>query len=142
MKFRILLLIALIALAACSPASGTLTVTDAWARNARAGENGAAYFVIENGTSADDTLLGVRSDIASATEVHMSMADANGVMSMNMQESVSVPANGRIEFKPGGLHVMLIGLTQDLNFGDTITLTLNFERAGEITLQVEVKEQP
>ena len=50
------------------------------------GENGAAYFIIENGTKSDDTLLSVISNIADATEVHTSISESNGVMSMNMQE--------------------------------------------------------
>jgi len=131
-----------ILLAACGKASGEMTIHDVWARPALAGNNGAVYFVIENGTNSDDALLSATTDIASATEVHMSMADGNGVMSMQMQEAVSVPARDQVEFKPGGLHIMLVELTKDLNAGDTFTLTLNFEKAGEIALQVEVKEQP
>jgi hypothetical protein len=125
---------------ACGDSSGVLTARETWSRPASAGENGAAYFVIENGTTTDDTLLSVYSEIASATEVHMSMSDDNGVMSMKMQEFVSVPAGEQVEFKPGGLHVMLVALKKDLNVGDMITLTLNFENAGELTVQVPVKE--
>lgn len=126
---------------ACSSSSGELTTQDAWARPARAGENGAAYFIIENGTASDDSLLSVSTDIATAAELHMSMGDSNDVMSMQMQEAVAIPAKEQVEFKPGGLHVMSVGLNRDLNVGDTIPLTLRFEKAGEITLQVEVKEQ-
>ncbi len=108
-------------------------------RPARAGENGAAYFVITNGTTADDTLLSITSEIASATEVHMSMGDANGVMSMQMQESVTLTARDKVEFKPGGLHVMFVNLTRDLKVGDTIPLVLNFENAGSLTIDVPVK---
>ena len=121
--------------------SGTLTVRDAWARPASVGENGAAYFVIENGTAAGDTLLNVNSEIASASEVHMSMMMDSGVMAMQMQDSVPIPAGSKVEFKPGGLHVMLVGLTQDLKVGDTITLTLKFEKAGTVTSELPVKEQ-
>lgn len=136
----VLLLTTLLA-SACGSSSGELTIQDAWARPASAGENGAAYFVIENGTASDDTLLSVSSDIAEATEVHMSMMDGNGVMSMQMQEAVTIPANGKVEFKTGGLHVMFVGLNQDLKVGDTISLTLNFEKAGSLTIQAPVKEQ-
>lgn len=141
-KLIALLLLATLLVSACGSSSAELAVRDAWARPALTGENGAAYFVIENGTASDDTLLSVSSEIASTTEVHMSMGDDNGVMSMQMQESVVVPAKDKVEFKPGGLHVMFIGLTQDLKVGDTFTLTLNFEKAGEVVLQVEAKEQP
>ncbi len=127
-------------LTACTTSSGTLTVNDAWARTASMGENGAAYFIIENGAKSDDTLLSVSSDIAQATEVHMSMADSNGVMSMNMQEMVEIPAKGTIEFKTGGLHVMFINLNRDLKVGDSISLILNFKNAGSMTIEVPVRE--
>lgn len=135
----VLLLTTLLA-SACGSSSGQMTVSDAWARPASAGENGAAYFVIENGTASDDTLLSVSSNIASATEVHMSMADGNGVMSMQMQEAVAVPAKGKVEFKAGGLHVMFVNLNRDLKVGDTITLTLNFKTAGSVVIEVPVTE--
>lgn len=134
------LLLTALMVAACGGASGELTVKDAWARPASAGENGAAYFVIENGSAEDDTLLGASSEIAAATEVHMSMMMDGGVMSMQPQESVPAPANSKVEFKPGGLHVMFVSLTQDLKVGDTITLTLNFKEAGTFTVEVPIKE--
>lgn len=135
----VLLLTAFLA-SACGSSSGQMTVSDAWARPASAGENGAAYFIIKNGTASDDTLLSVSSNIASATEVHMSMADGNGVMSMQMQEAVAVPAKGKVEFKAGGLHVMFVNLNHDLKVGDTITLTLNFKTAGSVVIEVPVTE--
>ena len=95
------------------------------------GENGAAYFTIKNGTTSDETLLSVSSDIAQATEVHMSMADNNGVMSMKMQEIVEIPANSKVEFKTGGLHVVFVKLSRDLKVGDSISLVLNFKNAGK-----------
>jgi hypothetical protein len=57
-----------------------------------------------------------------------------------MQDAVQVPAGKSIRFKPGDFHIMLIDLSQDLQINDTFTLALRFEKAGEITLQVEVKE--
>lgn len=141
MKLISELVLAVLVISACGGSSGELTVQDAWARPASVGENGAAYFVIENGTAATDTLLSISSEIATAAEVHMSMGDDNGVMSMQMQASVPVPARDKVEFKPGGLHVMLVSLTQDLKVGDTITFRLNFEKAGDLTVEAPVKEQ-
>lgn len=126
-------------LAACSTASaGSLQVNDVWARPGLADGNSAAYFVIENRTGADDTLLSAFSDIAGAVELHMTSME-NGNMQMMHQKEVQVPA-GVTEFKPGGLHVMLIGLNQDLNPGDTFSLTLDFATAGEMPLEVTVSE--
>lgn len=140
MKQILILIFFLLATSACTSSNEALTIHDTWVRPASAGDNGAAYFVIENGTITNDTLLSISSDIASAAEVHMSMGNGNGVMSMQMQESVPVPAKGQVEFKPGGLHVMLVDLARDLKEGDTITLTLNFEKAGSVTVEVGVKE--
>ena len=139
--FPFILIIAVILLSACAPSSGALTVNETWARPASKGENGAVYFVIQNDTASDDALISASTDIASPAEAHMSMMNDQGVMSMSMQEAVQVPAGESIAFKPGGLHIMLIDLKQDLKVGDTFTLILRFEKAGGITVQVEVKEQ-
>lgn len=125
-------------LVACAPAPGSLQVTGLWARPALAGGNSAVYFTIENGTASDDSLLSASSDIAEAVEMHMtSMQDGN--MQMMPQHEVAVQA-GNTEFKPGGLHVMLIGLKQDLKPGNTFSLTLDFAKAGAMTLDVQVSE--
>ena len=139
--FAFILIIAVILLSACAPSSGALTVNETWARPASIGENGAVYFVIQNETTSDDALISVSTDIASTAEAHMSMMNDQGVASMQMQEAVMVPAGESVTFKPGGLHIMLVDLKQDLKIGDTFTLILQFEKAGEITVQVEVREQ-
>lgn len=140
MKWLLLSLLAVVSLTACATSSGALTVNDAWARSASMGENGAAYFIIENGTKSDDTQLSVISNIADATEVQTSISESNGVMSMNMQEMVEVPAKGKTEFKTGGLHVMFINLNRDLKVGDSISLILNFKNAGSLTIEIHVRE--
>ncbi len=141
MKTRLIMILMLTAtlLGACAT-TREMSIHDAWIRPSTMGNNSAAYFIIENGTGMDDTLLSVDSDIASATEVHLSMVMDGGVMSMQQQESVPVPTSEKVEFKPGGLHVMFVGLTQDLKVGDTITLTLNFENAGTRIVEVPIRE--
>lgn len=125
-------------LAACAAAPGDdLTATQVWARPAQAGANSAVFFFVDNPGSAD-TLLSAASNVAAVVELHRtSMQD--GVMRMQHQASVPIPA-GRTEFKPGGLHVMLIGLERDLQAGDTFEVTLTFQAAGTRTLAVEVRE--
>ena len=132
-------LVTVVLLAACRNAGGqSLMVTGIWARPGLADGNSAIYFVIDNPTSADDSLLSVSSDVAEAVEMHMTMMK-NGNMQMVPQKEVPVPV-GQTEFKPGGLHVMLIGLKQDLNPGDTFSVTLRFRSAGEKSLEVTVGE--
>lgn len=141
MKQKILILLALI-VTACSPAkitTGTLDVKDVWARPVLLGDNGAVYFVIENGTNANDSLLSAGSDVANTVELHLSQMEGDHV-SMHRQEAVAVPAGEAVTFSPGGLHVMLIGLTRDLKTGDTFELTLMFEKSGEKTITVTVRD--
>jgi copper(I)-binding protein len=140
-KFLIsVILLATVLVSGCAKA-GEFKVMDAWARPAASGDNGAVYFIISNATDVDDVLLNANTDVASAAEVHMSMMDDNGVMSMKMQEALTVPAQQEVIFKPGGLHVMLVGLTKDLKLGETITLILNFKEAGSLKIEVPVREQ-
>jgi copper(I)-binding protein len=120
--------------------SKELSVSDNWARASAAGENSAIYFVIANGPQEDDVLLDVRCDAAMMAQLHLSKVDANGVMSMEHQERIPVPAGQRVAFKPGGLHVMLMNLKQDLKPGQKISFTLVFEKAGEMALEAAVRE--
>lgn len=129
-----------VSISSCS-GNKTLTVSDAWGRPASAGENSAVYFIIDNGTNADDALLSASTDIAEAAESHMTMENAQGVVSMSMQEAIQIPAGERVSFEPRGLHLMLVNLNKSLNAGDTFSVFLHFEKAGDITLQVEVREQ-
>ena len=138
--FVVVVLLAVLLFSACSSSSGVLTVQDAWARPAVVGENAAAYFTIENGTGSNDSLLSISSDIAAAAELHMSMTHDNGVMSMEMQDAVQIPARDQVEFKPGGLHVMLVDINRDLSSDDTISLTLHFQTAGDVIIDVSVQE--
>lgn len=142
LKLQIFFLLIISLLAACQPAkisTGVLDVKNIWARPAASGDNGALYFMIENGTTQADTLLAVQSDIADAVELHQSEMEGDN-MSMHQQDTVVVPAGGTVEFSPGGLHVMLVGLTRELKAGDTFDVTLKFEAAGEKVVTVTVKD--
>ena len=124
-------------LTACGAGSGELQVNDAWARPGLAGGNSAVSFVIDN-PGPDDLLLSVDSDVAEAVELHKTVMQ-DETMQMVQQMNVPVPS-GETVFKPGDLHVMLIGLKNDLHPGDTFTVIANFETASEQTLNVTVKE--
>jgi hypothetical protein len=141
--FRIRFLFVVFALAAillaCSPAGEqSLQVTDVWARPGLADGNSAIFFMIENPGRAD-LLLSASSDVAIAVELHKTIMQ-DGSVQMVHQMNVPVPT-GETAFKPGDLHVMLIGLKNDLKAGDTFTVRLNFEKVGERTLTVVVRDQ-
>ena len=136
-----ILAIAMILLAASGcAASSELTVEDAWARPAFRGDNSAAYMVIKNMTEQGDGLIGASTDVANVTEIHLSKMDAEGTMSMERQELIGVPAGDEVKLEPGGLHVMLMNLVRDLNVGDTFELTLEFQRGGDVSVEVEVMQ--
>jgi len=142
MKLKKQSLLLILLLAACQPAkisTGVLDVKNVWARPAANGDNGAIYLMIENGTELADTLLSVQSDVAMAVELHMSTMEGDH-MSMQQQTVVAIPAGEAVVFTPGGLHVMLIGLTRELKTGDTFEAILKFENAGDKTVTVTVKD--
>jgi len=137
-----IVLILAVVVAACGGSSGGsgLILSDAWVRNpAIADQPGAAYLVIQNNGAADK-LLSVTSDIVQTIELHESMMSGN-MMQMSPVPNIEVPANGKVELKPGGFHLMLIGLTRPLKVGDKVQLTLNFEKAGKIPVTADVRDQ-
>lgn len=136
-----ILLLSACAAAADEHAAGTEVEThDPWTRAALKDGNGAVYMLLHNHSTEDDALIGVSSDVATAAEMHLSQMNADGVMEMTQQESIALPADGEVELKPGSYHIMLVGLKQDLNVGDEITLTLHFMHHEDITLTVPVMD--
>jgi periplasmic copper chaperone A len=120
--------------------SGGVTVADPFTRAATAGGNGGAFMTITNGSGQADRLVSAQSPAAGTVEIHETYDD-NGVMRMRpVPGGFEIPAGGKLELKPGGKHIMLIGLTAALEAGQEIELTLNFEKAGAITLKAPVRE--
>lgn len=112
---------------------GALTISNAWTRatppNAPAG---GGFLTIVNNGSDDDALISATAGFFAKAELH-EMAVVDNVMTMREQEDgIRVPAGGRVEFRPGALHVMFMGLKGPLKQGDTVTVTLVFEKAGSI----------
>ena len=104
------------------------------------GTNSAVYFVIVNDGDEADTLMGISSEVASSTELHETRIE-NDIAQMMPVASVVVPAHGSVEFKPSSYHVMLVGLTQDLKEGDSLKITLQFEKSGTIMVDVPIRQQ-
>jgi periplasmic copper chaperone A len=121
---------------------GDLTIDNPWAKPSLKGvPNGAAYMTITNSGEMDDTLLAATAEVSNAVELHtMSMTD--GVMRMRQLEGgVPLPAGETVKLEPGGLHVMLIGLKQPLTEGQTLPLTLTFEEAGTLEVELAIEER-
>ena len=117
-----------------------MSVEDVWARPGFQGDNSAIYLTIRNPGDRADQLISAQSEAAGATEMHLSKMDSAGIMTMERQDHVPIPANDAVEFSPGGLHIMLVNLSQDLSIGDRFPITLEFEKAGDISVEVEVKQ--
>ena len=139
-RILVLGLVTLFLLSACGAAKG-IEISEAWARPAAQGENGAIYFVIHNNAREADELTGVSSDIAEAVEMHESRMDGD-VMQMHQLETVPLQANAETTFEPGGLHIMLISVKEDLDAGDEIEIVLHFKNFEEIKVAVPVRETP
>ena len=117
---------------------GSLTVEAPWARaSAGAARAGAAFLKVVNDGAAGDRLVAVAASVAERVELHTHLMQ-DGVMRMRRVEAVPVPGSGSAELKPGGYHVMLLGLHAPLKEGTTFPLTLTFEKAGTITVPVAV----
>lgn len=140
-KNKINLLLVLLTIMTISACAGNkqLTVDSSWARVGIQGNTSAAYFKVTNPLDQNDKLVSADSDIAEATEIHLSSM-VDGTMKMQKLEFVEIPGKGMVVFKPKGLHIMFVNLDKDLNVGDTFQLRLFFENAGQINITVEVKE--
>ena len=100
----------------------------------------AAYMIIENKGGQADKLVAVETSVAAVNEIHETKEMADGKMGMQpVQGGLEVPAKGSVELKPGGLHIMLMNLRQDLTPGQTFTLTLKFQSGKQMTIDVPVK---
>lgn len=151
----------MMALVACSStATSKIEVSDAWVRaisgdsqhgqgammtpeggnmsHMDMGLNTAAYLKLRNRGGVADRLLRVESSVAQAVELHESVME-NDVMTMRPVSFIEIPAGGGVELKPGGFHIMLIGLNHALEPGAKVQLTLVFEKAGSMTVEAEVR---
>lgn len=138
---RILSLAAAAAVALAFPALAQgITISDAYARSASpSAKSGAAFMTISNAGPEDDRLIAARSDAAERVELHTHLIDANGVARMvEVEDGFPIPAGGSHALERGGDHVMFLGLTAPFEPGGTVPLTLVFEKAGEIALEVPV----
>jgi len=114
-------------------------IENAWARATPGmAKNGGAYLTVVNAGKSRDRLVAATADVAKRVEVHTHIND-NGIMRMRQVDGIDLPAGGTIQMKPGGYHVMLIGLHKPLKKGERFPVTLVFEKAGEVKTSVEVR---
>lgn len=121
-----------------TPAANAIVVEQAWARaTPRGAKTGAAYMtLVNNGTSAD-RLLGATTPLADKIEFHRETKD-DGVSRMRAVPDVEVQPGAKVVFRPGEIHMMMVGLTQPLTEGQSLPLTLQFERARSIVVTAAI----
>jgi len=116
---------------------GKIVIKDPWAR-ASISKNGASYLTIMNHGNHTEKLIGVMAPVAKRVELHTHKND-NGIMRMRQIKSIPIPANGSVKLKPGGHHIMMIGLNRKLKMSEEFPLTLFFEKRGNITVTVKIR---
>tara|TARA_B100000925_G_C21643334_1_gene318223 strand:- start:71 stop:541 length:471 start_codon:yes stop_codon:yes gene_type:complete len=127
----------------CSGLSaGQIMISDAYARSSGPlAKAGAAYMKIMNHSDGSDRLIGVQSDIAKKTELHTHLKDDNGVMRMvHIDEGIKIGPMKEHSLVRGGQHIMFMGLKQPFETGKIILLTLLFEKAGEVSIEIVIDQ--
>ena len=116
---------------------GAITIQHPHARATVPGQpTGGAFMVLVN-KGAADRLLGISADVARSAELH-EMKMENDVMKMRQVDAIDVGAGQTVELKPGGYHVMFVGLKAPLKAGERFPMKLKFEKAGEVTVDVTI----
>lgn len=124
--------------AAPALADGGLSVTAPWARaTAPSARNGGAFMVVTNGGTEADRIVAAQTPVAEKAELHTHQMD-NGVMKMRPVDAIAVAPGEPVTLRPGGLHVMLLGLKQPLTQGSHFPVTLTFAKAPPVTVEVPV----
>ena len=116
-----------------------LVITQAWSRATPGGAKvGGGYLTIENRGSAPDRLIGGSADVAGTVQIH-EMAVNNGVMTMRpLDNGLTIEPGKTVKLAPGGFHLMLLDLKNPLKQGDKVPLMLEFEKAGNVKISLEV----
>jgi hypothetical protein len=118
---------------------GDLKIAHPWTRaTAAAGAAGGGFLTVRNTGTAPDRLLRAESPAATTVELHTHINDG-GVMRMRPVPDIPIPPGSEVTLQPGGLHVMLLGTRQKFERGARILLTLVFERAGRIEVELAVE---
>lgn len=118
--------------------AGNITLEAPWSRaTSKLAQTGAAFMTIKNSGAAGDKLVSASSPVSRSAGLHETTM-TGAIMKMRPLDAIEVPAGGAAQLKPGGYHIMFMGLGSPLKAGTTFPLTLVFENAGEIDITVTV----
>ncbi len=128
------------AVAECDCPPGVELVSEPWVRLLPPTQpNTAAYMTLRNLTDADLQIVAAESPVARVTELHDHVEDTAGMMRMREVEAIVIPAHGKVELKPGGLHVMLIDLLEPLQQGQPVPITLYVGGFQDLQIRAPVR---
>jgi len=140
LKFPGLIIVLLTFLiSSCELGLGDIEVHNAWVRPTAEGGNAAVYFLIHNHSRKYDELTGASAIITNNVEIHQTSIQ-NDIATMDMTSVVPLPPGEDIFFEPGGLHVMMVGINQDLIKGERVALILHFKDHGDIVVAVQISD--
>ena len=121
------------------PALAQMQVHDPMVRMVPPGQPiSAAFMILHNHGMEEKILVKVHSDLASAVELHNHIM-ADGMMKMRRIDSVVIPGHSQVELKPGGLHIMLIGLSRNLQVGEQVSIELEFADSERLAVTAPVQ---
>ncbi|NBD30017.1 MAG: copper chaperone PCu(A)C [Alphaproteobacteria bacterium] len=141
LKSTTLGLTAAIALAMPAWADG-ISIEDPYARAAGASAMaGAAFMTIHNDSETDDRLVAASADVSARVELHTHIADGDVMRMVEVEEGFAIPAGGMHSLERGGDHVMFMGINTPFEQGETISVTLTFEQAGDITIDIPIDNE-
>lgn len=135
-----LLATALLATATLSAQAGDISVSDPYARAVPPGQpNSAVFMTLANASKQDRALVGAESTAAGVVELHTHVNE-DGVMKMRRVDKIAIPAGQTVALKPGGLHVMLIGLKENLEPGKEVHMNLLFDNGTKEHIMAPVRK--
>ncbi len=121
---------------------GALSIVHPWSRPVAAGiKTGAAYLSIRNDGKEADRFIGVKTDVCDTADMHATIQDGDVMKMRKLEGGVALQPGTTVKFEPGGMHIMLMGLKQPLNEGSSFPMTLIFEKAGEVPVEVKIENK-
>jgi len=156
--FLVIVLVAVTVAACGAPSTPQIRAEEVWSRPAVAmgdagesdasgsgmspgmGGTGAVFMVLANDGREADRLVGGKTDVAQVVEIHETRMEGDVMKMQMLTDGLEVPARGQVELKPGGYHIMLIGLQRNLDAGDTFTVELLFEKSGSLVVEPVVRQ--
>jgi hypothetical protein len=120
--------------------AGTLEIVSPWARaTAPTAPTGGGYLTIKNTGTSADRLVSARSPAAGLVQVHEMKMDGNVMRMREVEGGLEIPAGGSVTLSPSGFHLMLMQLKHPLQEGTTVPLTLVFQKAGSVDVELAVQ---